>query len=425
MSDVVKRLRERRSAVVEQARSLAEVAAEQNRNFTGEEEGTWQSLNSEIDALDKRIGAMLDGEARAKKTEDAMRDLEGRGRVDGRTDADERGSGSGDAETRGDLSDYEVQLRGMLTGAPGAPRAIDVKPKGKVDFRTLSKLTPPAGGNTIPTTFYDQLIQHMIETSSILQAGVRVLNTTGGETIQIPKTTTHSTAGLVAEAAAIGVSDPAFAQASLSAYKYGVMVQVSRELVDDSAVDLMGYLAEETGRALGNAFGAHLVVGTGSSQPRGITLDSTLGKTTATGVAGVPSGDDLIDLFYSLIAPYRNAPNAAWLMKDTSVGALRKVKDTTGQYIWQQGLVAGAPDMILGKPVLTDPFMPATGVGAKSVLFGDFSRYFVRLAGGIRFERSDEYAFNTDLVTFRALLRGDGALIDTSGAVKHIQGNAT
>lgn len=418
MSDAVKRLRDRRTTVFAQARQLSDVAADENRNFSGEEETQWVALNSEIDALDKRIGAMIDGEKRAKATDDAMRELEGKPRVDGKPD--------GDTEDRaGGLSEYETQLRGMLTGAPGAPRAIDVKPVGKIDFRSLTRLTGAAGGSTVPINFYNSLVAHMIETSSILQAGVRVLNTTGGETIQIPKTTTHSTAGLVSEAASIGVSDPAFSQASLSAFKYGVMVQVSRELVDDSAVDLMGYLSEETGRALGNAFGAHLVVGTGVSQPRGITLDSTLGVTTATGVVGVPTADNLIDLFYSLIAPYRNAPNAAWLMKDTSVGALRKVKDTTGQYIWQQGLVAGAPDMILGKPVLTDPFMPATGLLAKSVLFGDFSRYFVRLAGGIRFERSDEYAFNTDLVTFRALLRGDGALIDTSGAVKHIAGAAT
>jgi HK97 family phage major capsid protein len=419
MSDVANRLRERRSSVWEEAKRLSDAAADENRQFSGEEENKWVALNSELDSLDKRISAVIEGEQRAKATEDALAGLEGRPREDG--GRDQGGTGADKRK----LSEYETQLRNMLSGATGAPRAIDVKPDGPVNFRTLSRLTAPAGQNTVPTTFYDQLIAHMIETSSILQAGVRVLNTTGGETIQIPKTTTHSTAGLVAEAAPIGVSDPAFAQASLSAYKYGVMVQVSRELVDDSAVDLMGYLAEETGRALGNAFGAHLVVGTGVSQPRGISLDATLGVTTATGVAGVPTGDNLIDLFYSLIAPYRNAPQAAWLMKDTSVGALRKVKDTTGQYIWQQGLVAGAPDMILGKPVLTDPFMPGTGVGAKSVLFGDFSRYFVRLAGGIRFERSDEFAFNTDLVTFRALLRGDGALIDTSGAVKYIAGAAT
>jgi HK97 family phage major capsid protein len=86
--------------------------------------------------------------------------------------------------------------------------------------------------------------------------------------------------------------------------------------------------------------------------------------------------------------------------------------------------VAGTPDTLLGKPIRTDPFMPAMATGAKSVAFGDMSQYFVRLAGGVRFERSDDYAFNTDLVTFRALIRGDGVLVDQTGAVKHFIGNA-
>lgn len=411
MSDVVKRLRERRANVWEQAKTLADKAADENRAFSGEEQSSWDALNAELDALDKRIKAVIDGEQRAKDVEEAYGKLEGKPPVEG--------------QQRQALSEYETQIRNMLTGVAGAPRAIDVKPAGPVNFRALSKLTAAAGANTVPTTFYDQLVQHMIETSSVLQAGVRVINTSGGETIQIPKTTTHSTAAIVAEAGTIGVSDPAFAQASLSAYKYGVMVQVSRELVDDTAVDLLGYLAEETGRALGNAFGAHLVVGTGSSQPRGILTDTTLGVTSGTGVAGVPTGDNLIDLFYSVIAPYRNSQNAAFLMKDTTVASIRKIKDTTGQYIFQPALTANTPDTLLGKALRTDPFVPATAVNARSVVFGDFSRYFVRLAGGIRFERSDEYAFNTDLVTFRALLRGDGALIDTSGALKHFVGAAT
>jgi HK97 family phage major capsid protein len=409
MSEVVKRLRERRANVWEQAKTLADKAADENRAFSGEEQSSWDSLNSELDALDKRIKAVIDGEQRAKDAEEAYGKLEGKPPVD----------------VKRQMSQYETEIRNMLTGQAGAPRAIDVKPEGQLNFRSLSKLTAAAGANTVPTSFYDQLVQHMIETSSILQAGVRVLNTSGGETIQIPKTTAHSTAAIVAEGSAIGVSDPAFGQQSLSAYKYGVMVQVSRELVDDTAVDLLGYLAEETGRALGNALGAHLVVGTGTSQPRGVLTDSTLGVTTGTGVAGVPSADNIIDLYYSVIAPYRNSASAKFLLKDTTVASLRKIKDTTGQYIFQPSLVAGTPDTILGKELMTDPYMPATAVNAKSVLFGDFSRYFVRLAGGIRFERSDEYAFNTDLVTFRALLRGDGALIDTSGAVKHIVGAAT
>lgn len=411
MSEVVKRLRERRANVWEQAKTLADHAAEENRAFAGEEQSSWDSLNAELDALDKRLKAVIDGEQRAKDTEEAYTKLEGQPDVRGREQ---------NAQT-GVVSD----LRAMLSGQPGSPRSIEVKPDGPVNFRTLSKLTATAGANTVQVSFFDELVQNMIEVSAVLQAGVRVLNTTSGETIQVPKTTSHSTAAIVAEAASIGVSDPAFGQASLGAYKYGVMVQLSRELVDDATVDLQGYLAMETGRALGNAFGAHLIAGTGTGQPRGVLVDTILGVTTPTGVAGAPSADNLIDLYYSVIAPYRNSPSASYLMKDTTLGNVRKIKDTTGQYIFQPSLTAGTPDTLLGKAIYTDPYMPATGVGAKSVVFGDFSRYFVRLAGGIRFERSDEYAFNADLVTYRALLRGDGALMDTTGALKHIAGAAT
>jgi HK97 family phage major capsid protein len=412
MNEVVKRLQERRANVWEDAKKLADTAAEANRAFSGEEQSTWDTLNAEMEALDKRAQAIIAGEQRAKDTEDALSHLTNQTVVAGR-------------EQRTPDGAVVNELRDMLTGKPGAPRAVDVRPSGPVNFRTLSKLTAAAGANTVQTSFYDQLVQHMIEVSAVLQAGVRVLNTNSGETIQVPKTTAHSTAAIVAEAGTLGVSDPAFGQASLGAYKYGVMVQLSRELVDDSTVDLEGYLSMETGRALGNAFGAHLIAGTGTGQPTGILQSSTLGITTGTGVAGVPTADNLIDLYYSVIAPYRNSPSAAYLMKDTTLGSIRKIKDTTGQYLFQPSLTAGTPDSLLGKPIYTDPFMPATAVNAKSVVFGDFSRYFVRLAGGIRFERSDEYAFNADLITFRALLRGDGALMDTTGALKHIVGAAT
>ena len=424
MNDVVKRLQERRANVWEQAKELADTAANENRAFKGEEQSTWDSLNAEMDALDKRAQAIIAGEQRAKDTEDALGRLNGQQRVSGSTGA------------VGDESPIVSQLRSVLRGESGAPKGIEVKPEGRVDFRairearTLSKLSAGAGANAVKTSFYDQLLQNMIETSAVLQAGVTVLNTASGETIQVPKTTGHSTGAIVAEAASIGVSDPTFGQASLGAYKYGVMVQLSRELVDDASVDLEGYLAMETGRALGNAFGAHLVAGTGTGQPRGILVDTTLGATGPTGQTGgfgsaAGAGDPLIDLYYSVIGPYRNSPGAAYLMKDTTVGAIRKLKDTTGQYLWQPSIQQGAPDRFNGVPIFTDPYMPATGISAKSVVFGDFSRYFVRLVGGVRFERSDEYAFNADLITYRALLRGDGALMDTTGALKHFVGAAT
>lgn len=407
MSEVVKRLRERRANVWEQAKGLADRAAEENRQFTGEEEGQWTGLNAELDALDVRIKNVIDGEQRAKDTEDAFAKLEGK--------PQERKAGQSEGQ--------DTELRKFLRGE--GPRAYEVQPTANLDFRSLTKGTATAGGNTVPTSFYDRLIAHLVETAAIMQAGVTVLNTASGETVQVPKTTAHSSAAIVTEGAAISASDPTFGQVPLGAYKYGTLIQVSRELLNDTGVDLEGYLAMQAGRALGNAFGAHAITGTGTGQPRGVVTDATLGVTGSTGVVGAFTADNLIDLHYSVIAPYRQSNACYWLMRDATVGAARKLKDTTGQYLWQPSLQAGAPDMFLGKPVLTDPNVAATALSAKSVLFGDFSQYFVRLAGGVRFERSDDFAFNTDLVTFRALLRADASLVDLTGAVKFFAGAGT
>jgi HK97 family phage major capsid protein len=409
MSSVVERLRERRANVWEEAKSLADVAAEENRNFSAEEQGKWDALNGEIDQLDTRIKSALETEKRAKDTDNLYNEIRG-GKPEPRTPDDAKRQQGND------------ELRSFLRGEKG--RYYDVLPSGPINYRVLSKLTSGAGGNTVPTSFYERLVQHLIEVSAIMQAGATVLNTNSGESIQVPKTTSHSTAGIVTEGGTIGASDPAFGQITLGAYKYGTLIQVSRELLDDTGVDLEGYLAMQAGRALGNAFGAHAVTGSGTNQPRGVVTDATLGVTGAASVVGAFNSDNLIDLFYSVIAPYRASASTKWIMSDTSVATARKLKDTTGQYIWQPGLTADAPDTILGKQVLTDPNVAAVALAAKSVLFGDFSQFFIRLAGGVRFERSDDYAFNTDLVTFRALMRADSALVDLTGAVKYFQGNA-
>jgi len=422
MSEIVTRLRDRRQNVWNEAKGLADRAAEENRAFSSEEQGQWDALNGELDALDTRIKSALDTEQRAKDADVAFNKLEGKPQHSG----------------KGSQEDEKVsELRAFMRGDPGAPRNFTVRHEGPVqaDFRTLAKGVVSTGGAAVPVSFYNRLMAHLIEVSSILQAGATVLNTTGGETLQVPKTLTHSSAALTAEAAALTASDPTFAQASLGAYKYGVLIQVSRELIDDAGVDLEGYLAMQAGRALGNALGADLITGNGSGKPTGILNNTTLGVQGATGLSGglgltsatANSGGDLLfDLFYSVIAPYRASSAAAWLVKDSTMAVLRKIKDTTGNYMFQPSMVAGTPDTLVGKPIFTDPFMPAmiTG-GTKSIVFGDISQYFVRLAGGVRFERSDEYAFNTDLVTFRALIRGDGVLVDQTGAVKHFAGGAT
>lgn len=432
MNDIVKRLLERRNTVLTEARTLAERSAEENRAMSPEEQGQWDGLNKELDALDGRMKAMVEQEQRSKEVNAQFENLQAKpnqgdqpGSGESTKAAELRawmmGGGKGNAKDGSNGFEYNPS-RGARTWAQGPEQ------------RVLSKLTVGAGGNLVPISFYDRLMAHLVEVSGILQAGPTILNTDSGEQLQVPKTTTHPVAALVAEAGTLAASDPVFGQASLNAYKYGVIIQLSRELIADTGVDVEGYLAMSAGRALGNALGTHLATGTGTAQPTGIVTSATLGATGPTGAAGglgatsatLNQGADLLfDLYYSVIAPYRASKSCAWLTRDLNMAAIRKIKATTGEYIFQPSMVAGTPDTLIGKPIFIDPFIAAIATTAKSIIFGDISQFFVRIAGGVRFERSDEFAFSTDLVSFRALLRADSLLIDQTGAVKYFLGAAT
>lgn len=402
-------LTEKRKNIETKMRELLERAEGENRDLTAEEAGQFDQMNQDMTSLRGRIDQLVDFAQQSKDAEEALRNL-GKG---GKREQFKDGEPSINDQFR---ALYKRQIE-----------AIEM-PSQQAQFeeaRALSKGTATAGGNTVPTDFVRRLYEHMIETATLLRGGATVLNTTSGETIDMPVTTSHGTAALVAESGTIPQSDPAFGKRSLGAYKYGVLILVPNELLTDTAVDLTGYLARQAGRAVGNALGAHLVTGTGTSQPAGIMTSATLGKTSGTGVGGAPTFDDLIDLMYSVIGPYRNSPDAGWLIKDTTAGTLRKLKDSSGRYLWESSVTAGLPDRILSYPVYTDPNVAATGVNNRSVLFGDLSTYYVRLVNGVRWERSDDFKFDTDQVAFRCLLRGDGLLLDQSGAVKYFVGAAT
>jgi len=413
MSELVKRLQARRLSVWEQAKVIADKAADENRKFDAEEERQWIELNGEIGALDERVKSILAGEKRAKEQEDTIREIEGRS-VD--TSKDQR------------EHDLDTEIRAFLRG--DGPRSIEIHPDPSTvptSFRDLSKLTDAAGKFTVPTTFYNQLQEHMIEVSGVLQAGPTVLNTQSGEVIQIPKTLTHTAnPAIVLETGTLLESDPTFGQVSLGAFKYGRLIDISRELVMDTGVDLLGYLARSVGRALGNSFGTHLITGTGTTMPRGIALDAGAGVTGPVGTtvtfgsqSTVGMGFDLlISLYHSVISPYRSSSSCAFVMNDTTASLVRRIKTTDGVYAWQPSMTVGAPDTILGKPVFIDPFVASPAASAESIFFGDWSTFFVRYAGGIRFERSDDFRFDTDMVSFRGLLRADAALVDLTGSVK-------
>lgn len=394
---VLKNLIEERARVWEQAKTHLDTVEAEGRQFTGEADETWTRLNDDLSKLDERITELHSVEERNARAEEM------RARYEAATPAQ--------PEQPKQTTD-EDRLRALIAGEARS-----------VEFRDLTKGTATAGGNTVPTSFYGQLVEHMIENSAIRQTNVTVLTTDSGEDLQVPKTTTHPTAAIISEGGTITESDPAFGQVTLGAFKYGFSVQIASELEQDTGVDLVGYLARIGGEALGNGSGAHFVTGTGSGQPNGVVTASTLGVTTGTGQSGVADADELIDLFFSVIPPYRR--NGTWMMSDAGLKEARKLKDADNQYLWVPGLVQGEASTLLGRPVVVDTNVADPALSAKSIIFGDLSRYFIRDVSGVRVERSTDFAFTTDLVTWRFLLRTDGDLVDTTGAVKHLVGAGT
>lgn len=398
---LIKTLAEKRQNIWNESRALLDAAEAEKRDLTAEENEVFERQSADMTALRTRIDSI----------ETTMRE-------NSEAEATEKRLLGERSEQRGG-EDVNEDLRSFLKGET---RQMAFPADGKVWTRALSKGTATAGGNTVPTTFYDQLVEHLVDTTSVLQAGATVLNTSSGEVIEVPVTTSHGTAAAVAEAGALAGTDPAFAKRTLGAFKFGQLITVSRELVDDTAVDLVGYIARAAGRNIGLALGAKLAVGTGTTEPWGVITRATTGVTGGAGVTGAFTADNLIDLMFSVVAPHR--VNGSWLVKDATLGSIRKLKDGASRYLFDPAATVGQPDTLLGRPIYTDANMASVALSAKSVAFGDLSTYFVRIAGGVRFERSDDYAFGNDQVAFRAIIRADGELADQTGSVKLFVGNA-
>ena len=251
------------------------------------------------------------------------------------------------------------------------------------------------------------------DVNNALQIGT-VIQTSSGDR-KIPVAASKGEAAWIDEEGAFTESDDTFSQVSIGAYKVGTMIKVSDELLNDSAFHLEAYISKEFGRRIGFKEEEAFFIGDGTGKPTGIfnvTGGAADGTTTST--ANI-SFEDVMDLFYSVKSPYRK--KAVWVLNDTTVKALRKLKDNNGNYIWQPSIQAGQPDMILNRPYHTSAYVPEMEAGKKVMAFGDFSYYWIADRQGRSFKRLNELFAATGQVGFLASQRVDGKLI-LSEAVK-------
>ena len=389
MKEYIDRQVEIRNRAWNEAKSILDKAAAEKRDLSAEEEQTYSRISKELEDRAATIAKLREDEARELRMDAATREIADQVRP----------------MSAAPVADDIAHIRSLV---------MNEKRSHNFERRDILKSST---GSPVPTSFYDQVIMKARLIAPVLQTST-VLNTAGGENLQIPSLSTYSVGTVTGEGSAIGESDPVFNSfITLGAYKYSFLVQLSNELLEDSGVDILGFMADQVGNALGYAVGSALTVGTGTDQPRGIVTASSVGGTAGTATAF--TADNLIDLLYSLDGAARNLPGVGWMMNGKSVGAVRKLKDTAGNYVFQPSLAMDSPDMLLGKPIYENPSMVDVATGTKSVLVGHLPSYFVRTVGGLRLDRSDDFAFSSNLVTFRATFRVDGNLPQTSH-IKHL-----
>lgn len=416
MEELLKNLIEDRAKTWEQGKAILDRIHGAGDKAEAADEEQWSKINDELDKLDERIDQITDKVKAAKRADEALAGLDFRPREDTEVTPDQ--------ELRNWM---KAHLDAQKTGQP-VPRSFEVSlaglvaehdPNGRMTVRNAQSTTTQL---IVPKDFRTQLYESLIENSAIRQTNVQVFTTNGGGPIEVPRALVHQSATQVAEGGTIPSSDGTITQATLSSYKYGNLLLLSSELLNDDGLApgvFTGYLASSGGRAIANDQGDDFVNGTGSSMPQGFLVGGTH---VGIHVGGTLTADHLIQLQYSVIDPY--AQNGWWIMRRAVAGVVRRLKDGNGAYVWGASLGVGAPNTILDRPYVTDPNMDALGTAtsATQITFGDFRGYNIRDVAGVRFERSDDFAFDTDQVAFRVLMRSDGKVVDSTGAWKSLTG---
>lgn len=395
-------LREKRAKAWDAAKAFLDTKRGGDGLLSAEDTATYDKMESDVVALGKEIErlerqSVIDAEL-SKATSNPITNTPSKGT--------EEKTGRASAE-------YKKAFWNAMRTRSG--EGLDLVVKNALQIGTDTE-----GGYLVPDEFERTLVE-ALEDENIFRRFANVITTSSGDH-KIPVVASKGTASWIDEEGTIPESDDSFGQVSIGAYKLGTMIKVSEELLNDSVFSLESYISKEFARRIGNKEEESFFIGDGSGKPTGIlaaTGGAQLGVTTASATA--ITIDEVLDLFYSLKAPYRN--RAAFVMNDATVKAIRKLKDGNGQYLWQPSLQAGTPDTILNRPLYTSAYVPTIASAAKTVAFGDFSYYWVADRQGRTFKRLNELFAVTGQVGFVATQRVDGKLI-LPEAIKILQQKA-
>lgn len=398
----IQNLRERLGALKKEARNLVENKG--SATWTKEEQDKFDNLADEAERTERQIEAhqrLLDNEA-----EDSFSKLPTK----------EKG-----AKVDPAMAAYENYLRKMSNRL--TPQEIEAI------RNTMSTTTGSEGGYTVQPIVASTLIEALKDFGAMRRLATP-LTTTNGADLSFPSTDGTSEEGeIIAQNQSATDGDVAFGTVPLNTYKFSSkVVAIPIELLQDSNIDVVALVNNRLRERIGRIQNRMFSVGTGTAQPFGITTAATAGKVGATGQTLTVTYDDLVDLVDSIDPAYQIA-GLKFQFAQAVRRAVRKIKDTAGRPIWtpsyDEGMSAKTPDLLMGYPVEINNHMPVPAANAKSISFGDHSKYMVRDAMELTMFRFEDSAYlKKGQVGFLAWARAGGNLTDTN-AVKVYQHSAT
>ena len=379
-------LREKRANLWNETKAFLESHRAEDGTVSAEDNATYEKMEADVIALGKEIDR-LERQAAIDREMDQPTAAPLVSRPVAPT-----------AQKQGRASDeYKTAFWGMIRNRVATPGVMNALQVG----------TDSEGGYLVPDEYERTLVQGL-EEENVLRSLCTVIQTSSGDR-KIPLVASHGTASWVDEEATIPDSDDVFGQISIGAHKVATMIKVSDELLQDSVFNIESYIASEFARRIGAAEEEAFITGNGTGKPTGLlhaTNGAGIGVTTN---GNTPTADEIFDLIHSIKSVYRK--KAVFLLNDSTLKALRKLKDGQGQYLWQPGLKEGQPDTLLNYRLVTSPFMPEIDSGNKVILFGNFKSYWIADRQGRSFQRLNELYAATGQVGFRATQRVDGRLV--------------
>ena len=407
-----KKLEQELGELITQARSLHEKAEKESRGFTDEESGQWDNLNNKIDEVKGRI-------EKSKRAHEL--DL-----LDGKS--------QGLIFPRGDSQDYrannDADIESRAFNAWLKRKAHENVPQEYLEItqRAFSAGTNNTGGYTVPQAFYNNL-EIALKAYGDLMKVVGVIPTETGALMPMPTLNyTGVAASILGEnTAATADSSTPFGVVNLNAYTYvSPILPVSYQFMQDSAFGEK-YLADVLGLTIARGFNAHATTGTGTGQPQGLVTAAVSGKVGTTGQTLTVIFDDVVDLIHSIDPAYR--PTSKFMLHDSSLKVLRKLKDSSGRPIFLpgfDGMGKPMPDTVLGYEAVINQDMPVMAANAKSILFGEFSKYKVRMVKDVQVNRLVERYAELLQIGFICYARLDGRLLDAgTNPIKYYANSAT